>query len=74
MNFLCYLNPHSIPFTSLHSPELVRNERIIYPLDDKLIRELPDLHEIDVQPVWLSLNNRNLYLIMLLFQMSTFPI
>lgn len=33
------------------SPECTRNEKVIYPLDDKLLREMPELHEIEIKAV-----------------------
>jgi hypothetical protein len=44
--------PHCPPYlTKFDSPENVKNGKIQYPLDDRLLREMPDLHEITILPV-----------------------
>ena len=36
---------------SFNSPECVRGGKIVYPMDDKLLREIPELHEIEICPL-----------------------
>ena len=45
--------PHCPPYlTKFDSPEHVKNGKIQYPIDDRLLREMPELHEISILPVF----------------------